>query len=173
MSIYIVDVETNGPIPGDYSMVSIGAVKLTHELNTTFFGKLAPVSAKYIPEAIAITNVTFEETLKYPKPEETMKKFQDWINETNIGSKALFYSDNNGFDFMFTAWYFHHFLGTCPFGHSSQNINSLYKGLTKNTFQKFKHLRKIKHTHNPVDDALGNATALLEMQKMGLKLNLK
>jgi hypothetical protein len=34
-----------------------------------------------------------------------------------------------------------------------------------------KYLRKTKHTHHPVDDAKGNAEALLAMQKMGLKID--
>lgn len=32
-------------------------------------------------------------------------------------------------------------------------------------------LRKTKHTHNPVDDAIGNAEALLQMKDMGLKIS--
>ena len=36
----------------------------------------------------------------------------------------------------------------------------------------FKHLRKTRHTHNPVDDARGNAEALLVMKEMGLKIRL-
>jgi hypothetical protein len=38
----------------------------------------------------------------------------------------------------------------------------------------FKHLRKTKHTHNPVDDARGNAEALIYLKnEMGLKISLK
>jgi hypothetical protein len=64
-------------------------------------------------------------------------------------------------------------IGENPFGFSSTNLGSLYKGLVKDTFQTFKHLRKTRHTHNPVDDALGNAEALLAMKdRTGLKLKL-
>ena len=38
----------------------------------------------------------------------------------------------------------------------------------------FKHLRQTEHTHDPVEDAKGNAEALLAMkQEMGLKISLK
>ena len=75
---------------------------------------------------------------------------------------------------MFICWYFHHFIQRNPFGHSSQNLGSLYKGMVKDTFQNFKHLRQTKHTHHPVDDARGNAEALLIMKKeMGLKIPTK
>jgi hypothetical protein len=99
-----------------------------------------------------------------------MLEFEEWINENSIG-KPIFISDNNGFDWMFVCWYFHHFLNRNPFGYSSQNLGSLYKGMVKDTAQNFKHLRKTSHTHHPVDDAIGNAEALLVMQKeMGLKI---
>ena len=40
-------------------------------------------------------------------------------------------------------------------------------------FQNFKHLRKTDHDHNPVNDAIGNAEALLHVRKeMGLKIKL-
>ena len=55
---------------------------------------------------------------------------------------------------------------------SEMNLGSLYKGLVKDTSQNFKHLRKTKHTHHPVDDAMGNAEALLAMKdQMGLKVS--
>jgi len=60
------------------------------------------------------------------------------------------------------------------FGHSSTNLGSLYKGVVRDMFINFKHLRKTKHTHNPVDDARGNAEALLRIkEEYGLKISLK
>jgi hypothetical protein len=41
------------------------------------------------------------------------------------------------------------------------------------TFAKWKHLRKTAHDHNPVNDALGNAEALLEMKRRGLNIPTK
>jgi hypothetical protein len=39
--------------------------------------------------------------------------------------------------------------------------------------QNFKHLRRAKHTHHPVDDARGNAEALLHMRdELGLRIEL-
>jgi hypothetical protein len=85
----------------------------------------------------------------------------------------MFISDNNGFDWQFINWYLHHFLGDNPFGHSCTNLGSLYKGMQKDMFVNFKHLRQTKHTHHPVDDARGNAEALLAMKELGLKVNLQ
>lgn len=67
----------------------------------------------------------------------------------------------------------HHFTGSNPFGFSSTNLGSLYKGIQKDTYVNFKHLRKTRHTHHPVDDAKGNAEALLFMkEKLGLRIKL-
>jgi len=162
MTYVMVDAEADGPIPGDYSMISFGAIIVDDNLDKTFYGRLRPISDKYIPEALQVSGHTREETLAFDEPEKVMKEFSAWIRE-NCKDRPIFISDNNGFDWMFVCWYFHHFIGENPFGHSSQNLGSLYKGLLKDTFKNFKHLRKTRHTHNPVDDAKGNAEALMTM----------
>ena len=70
-----------------------------------------------------------------------MLEFKEWLGQ-NVKSQPRFISDNNGFDWQFVNWYFHHFLGKNPFGFSSQNLGSLYKGLARSMFVNFKHLRK-------------------------------
>ena len=172
MAYIMVDVESDGPIPGDYSMISFGAVLVNETLDQTFYGQLKPISEKFIPEALAVSGFTREDTLSFNDPVQVMADFKNWIEKVS-SDRPLFISDNNGFDWMFVCWYFHHFIGANPFGHSSQNLGSLYKGMEKDTFKNFKHLRKTKHTHHPVDDAKGNAEALLIFkQELGLKIKL-
>jgi hypothetical protein len=171
MAYVMVDVESDGPIPGDYSMICFGAVIVDPKLDKTFYGKLRPISGKYVDEALKVSGFTREETLEFDDPEKVMTDFRDWIYVHRKG-QPMFVSDNNGYDWQFINWYFHHFLGANPFGHSSTNLGSLYKGMVKDMFVNFKHLRKTRHTHHPVDDARGNAEALLEMKEnMGLKIN--
>lgn len=173
MAYIMVDTETDGPIPGDYSMISFGAVLVNEKMNETFYGRLRPTSDKFIPEALAVSGHSREETMTFDDPEKVMRDFATWIQEVCKKDRPVFISDNNGFDWMFVCWYFHHFTGSNPFGFSSQNLGSLYKGLVKDTFQTFKHLRKTAHTHHPVDDAKGNAEALLTLKKEhGLKIKL-
>ncbi|ARN77238.1 exonuclease [Nonlabens spongiae] len=172
MAYIMVDIESDGPIPGDYSMISFGAVIVNDHLDKTFYGTLKPISEQWIPEALAVSGFSREETMKFDEPKVVIKNFSQWISQ-NCRDRPIFISDNNGFDWMFICWYFHHFTGKNPFGFSSQNLGSLYKGLVQDTFKNFKHLRKTKHTHHPVDDARGNAEALLTMKKeMGLKIKL-
>ena len=171
MPYVMIDIESDGPIPGDYSMVSLGAVIVEPGLARTFYGQLKPISERWIPEALAVSGHSREETLEFPEPAVVMQEFAAWLAR-ECPKRKLFISDNNGFDWQFVNWYFHHFLGDNPFGFSSQNLGSLYKGLVKDTFQTFKHLRRTRHTHHPVDDAKGNAEALLAMKDMGLKIRL-
>jgi hypothetical protein len=172
MSYIMVDIESDGPIPGDYSMICFGAVVVTNNLNKTFYGKIKPISNNWIPEALSVSGFTREQTLLFDDPKLVMAAFEAWIKQNSNG-RPVFISDNNGFDWQFVNWYFHHFLGSNPFGFSSQNLGSLYKGMVKDTSKNFKFLRKTTHTHNPVDDATGNAEALLAMKnEYGLKVDL-
>lgn len=192
----MVDVETDGPCPGLFSMVSLGAVVV--EPQCSLCGDAAPVEcacrqptaprpswrscyAKFRPldgagfqaEALAVSGHTREECLTFPDPAEEMRGFAKWLEavRTGAGDKARLYfvSDNNGFDWQFVNYYFWKFVGSNPFGHSSTNLGSLYKGLAKDMFTNFKHLRRTKHTHHPVDDAIGNAEAFVQMRAMGLR----
>src|SRR5262245_55453050 len=167
----MVDIEADGPSPGDYSMVCFGAIIVEPKLERWVYGQLRPISEKWIPEALQVSGFSREQTLTFPDPAPVMERFERWVIE-NAGGRRLFISDNNGFDWQFVNYYFHHFLGRNPFGHSSTNLGSLYKGMVKDTFQNFKHLRRTPHTHDPLDDAKGNAEALLEMKKSGLKMAL-
>jgi hypothetical protein len=172
MSYMMVDVEADGPIPGDFSMISFGAIVVEPGLDKTFYGQLRPISDRWIPEALQVSGHSREATLGFDDPLSVMTAFGDWIKGNSRG-RPMFISDNNGFDWQFINWYFHHFIGSNPFGHSSTNLGSLYKGLVKDTAQNFKHLRQTRHTHHPVDDAKGNAEALLTMKaRLGLKIGL-
>lgn len=168
----MVDIESDGPIPGDYSMVCFGAVVVEPGLNRTFYGRLKPISESWVEDALNVSGFTREQVMTFDEPKVVMQAFATWLSSLRT-KRLMFISDNNGFDWQFINWYFHHFLGKNPFGFSSQNLGSLYKGLVNDTFATFKHLRKTRHTHHPVDDARGNAEALLHMKEsMGLKIAL-
>jgi hypothetical protein len=168
----MVDIEADGPIPGDHSMICFGAVLLNPGLDRIFYGRLKPISDIWDAPSLAITGFSREETLRFEEPRTVMERFADWIAK-EVRSEPMFISDNAGFDWLFMSWYFHHFLGSNPFGFRSTDLGSLYKGLVKDTRQNFKHLRRTKHSHHPVDDAMGNAEALLHMRdEMGLKIEL-
>lgn len=168
----MIDVEADGPIPGDYSMIALGCVIVEPGLERTFHGQLQPVSERWIPEALAVSGFSREDTLQFDEPAAVMEKFVAWVRAESSG-RPMFIADNAGFDWQFVNWYCHHFTGENPFGHTSMHLGSLYKGMVKDTFQNFRHLRRTRHTHHPVDDARGNAEALLAMKEQhGLRIRL-
>jgi hypothetical protein len=164
----VCDVEADGPIPGEYSMVSFGAVAVEPTLSRTFYGEVRPISDKWVPEALAISGISRETHEGFDEPEDVMRAFAKWIEETADG-RPVFVSDNNGFDAAWINWYFHKYLGRNPFGYSSRRIGDMYCGLKRDPFAQWKHLRISPHNHNPVSDAKGNAEALLKMREMGFE----
>lgn len=107
MAYVMVDVEADGPIPGDYSMVCFGAVLVREGLDKTFYGRLRPVSDKWVPEALAVSGFSREATLAFDDPKGVMEAFAAWLKQSAKG-RPLFVSDNNGFDWQFINWYFWH-----------------------------------------------------------------
>lgn len=181
MTYIVVDVEADGPVPPNFSMVCFGAVVVEPSLSRTFYGQTLPISGWYQPDALAVSGFSRTEHMKFEDPELVMKKFWIWVkNEIHMSNnpdgKATFISDNPAFDWQWINYYFHTFMPEKgnPFGFSARRIGDLYCGMKmdagKNSEWK-KKLRKTNHTHNPVDDAKGNAEALLAMQKMGLKIS--
>lgn len=166
MSYFVVDIESDGPIPGVYSMVSFGVMKVDNDLNTGFKGLVKPVSDKWVSEALAISEITRQTHETYPEPVQTMTEFVTWLARNNQGH-PVFWSDNPAFDWQFMNYYLHVYTGSNPFGFSARRIGDLYAGLNKNLNKAndWKKLRKTAHTHDPLDDAKGNAEALLEIAR--------
>ena len=172
MSYIVVDVESDDQSPAIGSMVSFGAV-LVSDTSKTFYGKVKPIKDEWNPEALAVSGHTREEHEQFDDPQVVMKEFENWLNEVSDG-KPVFISDNPAFDWQWINFYFHGFLGRNPFGFSARRIGDLYCGLVghagKNRDWKRKY-RKTRHTHNPVDDAMGNAEALIAFRdELGLKI---
>ncbi len=173
MSYIVVDVESDGGLLGVNSMVCFGAVLIDKEgkLHKTFYGKLQPISNDYNPEALAISGFTRKEHETFEDPIKVMHRFAKWIEENSVGKPTLL-SDNNGYDASWMNYYFLRFVGNNPFGWTSRRIGDMFCGFFNDGKYQWKKHRKTKHTHNPVDDAKGNAEALLYLISKGFKLKL-
>jgi len=171
MRYIIVDVESDGPIPAEFSMVCFGAVLFDHGLDTAFYGQTRPISDRFIPESLAVSGFSREQHLGFAEPKAVMESFAQWLEQHSKG-RPIFVSDNLAFDWQFINYYFHRFLGRNPFGFSGRRIGDLYAGLVKDASKatEWKKYRVTAHTHNPVDDARGNAEALRKFQELGLKI---
>ncbi len=169
MSYFVVDIESDGPIPPKFSMVCLGAVLVEPGLKRTFYGKTKPISEEWDPKALSISGFSREEHLTFDDPAEVIKSFSEWVVANSKG-RPIFMSDNLAYDWQWINYYTHIYCGKNPFGYSGRRIGDLYCGLVKDASAPWKHLRKTVHDHNPVQDAIGNAEVLLQLPELGLKI---
>src|SRR5947208_2469107 len=63
---FSVDIEADGPIPGPYSMLSVGVAvagrfdgtfSAADPTRDTFYRELRPISEQYVPEALAVSGL--------------------------------------------------------------------------------------------------------------------
>jgi len=134
--IYVsIDIETTGPVPGIYSMISLGAAAFTRDGDElgTCSANLAelpdavrhPDTMKWWqgqPEAWALA------TKDPAPPENVMASFVTWI--VRLGGKPIAAAWPAAFDFGFVNWYCHRFVGHNPLGFACLDIRSLAQGLT-------------------------------------------
>jgi hypothetical protein len=123
------------------------------------FGKGSP-SVADMTEFAAVKHRTHEYFHGKGCSRETFEAFADWLKAV-APDGPIFISDNPAYDWQWINFYFWRYFGANPFGHSARRIGDFYAGL-KGDFRDssgWKRLRVTKHTHNPVDDAMGNAEA--------------
>lgn len=171
MTYFMLDVEANGQPPAVGEMSAFGCIAIPKYyaiepvkyygflgiLNRELYGDRPKTSDRV--ECVMAGETDFIES-----PKMIMESFNDWIKTFTV-KQPMFISDNNGWDYQWINFYFWKYLGYNPFGHSSTNLGSLYKGLVKNFRKNFKYLRKTKHDHNPCNDALGNVEAFIHLLK--------
>jgi DNA polymerase III epsilon subunit-like protein len=159
--VYIsVDIEASGPIPGEYSMLSIGACEIGNMKNS-FYAEIQPISEKFVKEALDVCGFSMEEMKKRgATPYEAMRKFAEWIKRSSNGKRPVFVAHGLGFDWSFVNYYFIRFMGANPFSISGIDIKSVWLGKTKCSWQKTSKTDikralgvHLEHTHNALEDA--------------------
>lgn len=164
--IYIsVDIETNGPIPGPYSMLSLGAVAFDaegNELGSFPRNFHTLVNAGEHPETMEFWNKNpqaYEETRKnLVYPADGMQDFNKWVKKFN--GIPVFTAYPAGFDFTWVYWYLIAFCQESPFSFSALDIKSYVAGLTGKPYRQCtkKNMPKrwfpaAKHSHIAIEDA--------------------
>lgn len=164
--IYIsVDVETAGPNPNQYSMISIGAC-LVDDLEKAFYVELKPLSEAFLESSLAVSGLSMETlAAEGVEPAEAMQQFADWVAEVApAGTAPVFVGFNAVFDWMFVDDYFQRFFHRNPFGHSALDIKSYYLGMAGGTwggtsmrFLSPLYLGGVHLSHNALGDARDQA----------------
>lgn len=169
-----VDVETSGPIPGEYSLLTIGACCVDDDTKT-FNAELKPITDKSDPKALEVTGLSLEDLHRRgQEPFAAMRSFSDWI-VTVAGDHAtpVFVGMNAPFDWSFVNYYFHRFIGDNPFGFAALDIKSYYMGAASTAWEDTKSSRLqqalkpvSRPDHNAVHDAVYQAELFRLMRNL-------
>lgn len=171
---FSVDIEASGPIPGEYSMLSLGAC-LVGAVDHTFYAELRPISDQFVPAALEVTGFDLRElSARGQQPITVMQNLLDWVAVESHGVSPVFVGFNAGFDWSFVNWYFHKFLGKNPFGVAPLDIKAYYMGLTGCSWdetrssmlpESLKPSRTGKMRHNALSDAIYQAGIFRRMME--------
>jgi ribonuclease T len=160
-----VDIETAGPVPSEYSMLSIGAC-LVDDPETSFYVELKPEHDAVVASALSVTHLSLDvlAVMGLP-PVEAMEQFADWVEEVVPSDhRPIFTAFNAAFDWMFIADYFHRHLGRNPFGYSALDIKAFAMGSANTTWAQTsmdyladRHLAGRALKHHALSDAQDQA----------------
>lgn len=168
------DVETDGPIPGPYSMLSFGLAvvgsydgqRFERRLGggETFYRELRPISESFQQEALDVNGLDRDELLSGgAAPEDAMEEAAQWVREYAGDYKAVLVAYPVAFDWSFLYWYFERFAASgSPFGFSScLDIRTLYQAAAGTVHAESGQrampaalMPTSPHTHNALDDAI-------------------
>jgi hypothetical protein len=174
--IYVsTDVETDGPIPGPYSMLSIGCAAYLADktLVGTFSANLETLpGATSHPRTMAWWETQKEAWDAHRRnclpPEKAMADCLEWLG--SLPGLPVFVGFPVTFDFMFVQWYLFRFTASSPFRHSGIDLRTLGMALTNSNWQRTtkEHLPRrwwdpLPHTHVALDDALEQGALFCNM----------
>jgi DNA polymerase III epsilon subunit-like protein len=171
------DVETDGPIPGPYSMLSFALVYAGSfdgrafsrplRLDQTFYTELKPISESWQPEALAVNGLDRDRLAREgAEPGPALTAAADWVRDIAGGRRPILVAYPLSFDWTWLYWYFVSFSRTgSPFNHSGCfDLKTAFAikadvpiaGAGRDNVDD--HLMPPRpHTHHALDDALQQA----------------
>jgi DNA polymerase III alpha subunit (gram-positive type) len=165
--IYVsTDIETDGPIPGPHSMLSLASAAFLPDKTvvSTFSANLNPLEgASGHPDTMAWWEKNPEAWAAARRdtrpPGEVMTEYATWVKA--LPGRPVFVAYPVGFDFTFVYWYLHRFTGGSPFSHSALDMKTLAMALMKAPYRDSTKRQmprswfpNRRHTHVALDDAL-------------------
>jgi DNA polymerase III epsilon subunit-like protein len=168
------DVETDGPVPGPFSLLSFGLSAIGRydgrrlerwpAQEHTFYRELRPISDEFDPKAMTVNGLDRDRlAAEGSDPRQAMSDAADWVRTISIGHRPVLVAYPVAFDWAFLYWYFERFAREgSPFGHSScLDIRTHYQALVGTVFDRSGKAEmpeflkpSAPHTHNALDDAI-------------------
>ena len=162
---FSVDIETAGPIPSKYALLSIGACRVD-DPSRSFYVELRPDASDIDDHALEISGLSITQlTREGTPPDQAMLQFESWVQQTtDKDCLPVFVAFNAPFDWMFINEYFHRYLGRNPFGHTALDIKAFYMAQFKTTWRGTSMIEVRKAlglegelSHNALQDAIDQA----------------
>ncbi len=162
---FSVDIESAGPIPGKYSMLSVGAC-VVGAPDRAFYAELRPISMDAVPAALEVSQFDLAQLAQTGEsPVDVMNRFRTWILAETQSFRPVFVGFNATYDWQFVNWYFHTFCGDNPFGFGGVDIKSYHMGKcslawgdTTSSKLPTRYQPETPQTHNALDDARAQAS---------------
>jgi DNA polymerase III epsilon subunit-like protein len=162
---FSVDIESAGPIPGKYAMLSLGAC-VVGSPEEKFYVELKPTSKEFIPDALKVSGFDLDQLEQEGQPPAAaMKAFKRWVETAAAGHKPVFVGFNACFDWQFVNWYLESFAEGNPFGFAGIDIKSYFMGLSGCRWSETTSSQlppefrpDTPQTHNALDDAKAQAS---------------
>ena len=161
-----VDVETAGPTPSDYAMVSIGAC-LVDDPARGFYKEMKPDREAVVESALKVSGLDWQHLHEHgAEAGAAMREFAAWVRDVVPPQthRAVFVGFNAVFDWMFVSEYFVRYGIENPFGHGGLDIKSYYVGMMGSTWEQTsmrhlspKYLAGRPLSHNALGDARDQA----------------
>lgn len=188
MDVYFsADVETDGPIPGPYSMLSVALVyagsfdgskfSRPDSYNRFVYKELRPISSNFQPEALAINGLDREALLVSGEdPGTAMTSMAKWVRDVAGPGKPVLVAYPLAFDWSWLYWYFVNFSNTgSPFGYSrgfdikTAVAVTMRRTLSSSGRDKLPdYLQSDRpHTHHALDDATEQAEIFAKVFMLG------
>ncbi len=179
---FVTDVEGTGPDFGTHSMYQFASVPVLPDgsvldgisydlkLLSTQEDAHDPDTLQFLRDS---QNITLETLITRPRQTHyhtAMFQFSQFIARTLklVGAnKPIFVSDNLAYDWGYIHTYFCRVLKENPFGYAGRNLPDISTGFYRSRTAWEAH-RTTPHTHDALEDTLGNAGALSHMIREGL-----
>ena len=181
------DVETDGPIPGPYSMLSFALVYAGSfdgavfdrptRYDKVFYKELQPISDRYQQEALEVNRLDRTQLkVTGSKPEDAMDEAHSWIMSMSKNKRPVLVAYPVSFDWTWLYWYFVEYSKKgSPFNYSS--CFDIKTALSVKTKTPISHSGRSKlpaalkskreHTHFAVDDAIEQAEIFANVFEWG------
>lgn len=177
------DVETDGPIPGPFSMLSFALVyagrfdgtRFQHPqaFDKTFYQELKPISDNYETEALRVNGLDRERLRREGSPPKiVMTEAARWVNEVAGDGRPVLVAYPLSFDWTWLYWYFIRYSAEgSPFSYSGcYDLKTAFAVKAEIPIaeagrnQLLPKLRSIqRHTHHALDDAREQAEIFVNL----------